>query len=567
MLLQLSIKNFALIEEITLDLDEGFTILAGETGAGKSILIDAINYVLGSKFNKDLIRTGEEKTFVEAICSIEDNKSLKEILDFYDIEYDDILIISRESFKNGKSVIRVNGKAIILSNLRKISEKLIDIHGQHSNQNLLNKDRHIEYLDSFGKINLENDFIKYKESFVEFKDIKDKILILNKNESDEKLVDYIKYQIEEIDNVSLSAGEEEKLIDRYNILSNHEKIRNSLARSYSYLDSSTGEYSVLDSLDFVVREISAIEKHSEKAKLIKERVNNTYYELQDLTKDIKSLLDESYYDENELDEINSRIYKIGLLKKKYGSSIEEILKYRENLDKQYQEIINSEEIIKELKNKLIVIEKRLDKYSKNIHEKRVILGKAIEEKIEKELKYVGLGKCTFKISIEYDDSFNLKGKDKVQFMISTNLGEPIKPMEKIVSGGELSRIMLSLKSVFIDKDNTPTIIFDEIDTGISGRIAQCVAEKMYEISNKHQVLCITHLPQIASMSDNHYMVKKYIENEKTFTKIEKINEEKKIEEIAIMLGGVKLTENTLTNAREIIELANKKKNIIMKNNI
>ena len=567
MLLQLSIKNFALIEEITLDLDEGFTILAGETGAGKSILIDAINYVLGSKFNKDLIRTGEEKTFVEAICSIEDNKSLKEILDFYDIEYDDILIISRESFKNGKSVIRVNGKAIILYNLRKISEKLIDIHGQHSNQNLLNKDRHIEYLDSFGKINLENDFIKYKESFVEFKDIKDKILSLNKNESDEKLVDYIKYQIEEIDNVSLSAGEEEKLIDRYNILSNHEKIRNSLARSYSYLDSSTGEYSVLDSLDFVVREISAIEKHSEKAKLIKERVNNTYYELQDLTKDIKSLLDESYYDENELDEINSRIYKIGLLKKKYGSSIEEILKYRENLDKQYQEIINSEEIIKELKNKLIVIEKRLDKYSKNIHEKRVILGKAIEEKIEKELKYVGLGKCTFKISIEYDDSFNLKGKDKVQFMISTNLGEPIKPMEKIVSGGELSRIMLSLKSVFIDKDNTPTIIFDEIDTGISGRIAQCVAEKMYEISNKHQVLCITHLPQIASMSDNHYMVKKYIENEKTFTKIEKINEEKKIEEIAIMLGGVKLTENTLTNAREIIELANKKKNIIMKNNI
>lgn len=566
MLLQLSIKNFALIEEITLDLDEGFTILAGETGAGKSILIDAINYVLGSKFNKDLIRTGEEKTFVEAICSIEDNKSLKEILDFYDIEYDDILIISRESFKNGKSVIRVNGKAIILSNLRKISEKLIDIHGQHSNQNLLNKDRHIEYLDSFGKINLENDFIKYKESFVEFKDIKDKILSLNKNESDEKLVDYIKYQIEEIDNASLSAGEEEKLKDRYNILSNHEKIRNSLARSYSYLDSSTGEYSVLDSLDFVVREISAIEKHSEKAKLIKERVNNTYYELQDLTKDIKSLLDESYYDENELDEINSRIYKIGLLKKKYGSSIEEILKYRENLDKQYQEIINSEEIIKELKNKLIVIEKRLDKYSKNIHEKRVILGKAIEEKIEKELKYVGLGKCTFKISIEYDDSFNLKGKDKVQFMISTNLGEPIKPMEKIVSGGELSRIMLSLKSVFIDKDNTPTIIFDEIDTGISGRIAQCVAEKMYEISNKHQVLCITHLPQIASMSDNHYMVKKYIENEKTFTKIEKINEEKKIEEIAIMLGGVKLTENTLTNAREIIELANKKKNIIMKNN-
>lgn len=565
MLLQLSIKNFALIEELALDLNEGFTILAGETGAGKSILIDAINYVLGSKFNKDLIRTGEEKTFVEAICSIEDNGQLKEILDFYHIEYDDILIISRESFKNGKSVIRVNGKAIILSNLRKISEKVIDIHGQHSNQNLLNKDKHIEYLDSFGNIDLDKDFKKYKEAFIEFKDTKDKILSLGKNEDNKKLVDYIKYQIEEIESAGLVVGEEESLTDRYNILSNYEKIKNSLAKSYGVLDSSINETSVLDSLDFVTREIGSIERHSEKAKSINERVNNIYYELQDLTRDIKNLLDQSYYDENELEEINSRMYKISLLKKKYGPSIEEILKYKEELEKQYDEIVNSEKIIKNLKDKLTAIEKKLDKYSKSIHEKRIDIGKIIEEKITKELQYVGLGKCRFKISIKYGESFNLKGKDKVQFMISTNPGEPIKAIEKIVSGGELSRIMLSLKSVFIDKDNTPTIIFDEIDTGISGRIAQCVAEKMYEISSKHQVFCITHLPQIASMSDNHYVVKKHTENEKTFTKIEKISEEKKIEEIAKMLGGVELTENTLINAREVIELANKKKNIIMKN--
>lgn len=565
MLLQLSIKNFALIEELALDFNEGFTILAGETGAGKSILIDAINYVLGSKFNKDLIRTGEEKTFVEAICSIEDNKQLKEVLDFYGIEYDDILILSRESFKSGKSVIKVNGKAIILSNLRKISEKLIDIHGQHSNQNLLNKEKHIEYLDSFGGIDLEKDFKAYKENFMKFKEIKDKIISLSKNEDNKKLIDYVKYQIDEIDSANLIIGEEEALTERYNILSNYEKIKNSLARSYSTLDSSMGESSVLDSLDFVTREIGTIERHSEKAKSINERVNNIYYELQDLTRDIKNLLDKSYYDENELEEINSRMYKISLLKKKYGSSIEEILKYKEDLDKQYDEITNSEKIIKGLKDSLIAVEKNLDKYSQNIHEKRVSVGKIIEEKIEKELKYVGLGKCRFKISIEYDDNFNLKGKDKVQFMISTNPGEPIKAMEKIVSGGELSRIMLSLKTVFIDKDNTPTIIFDEIDTGISGRIAQCVAEKMYEISNKHQVFCITHLPQIASMSDNHYMVKKHTENEKTFTKIEQINEEKKVEEIAKMLGGVKLTENTLTSAREMIEFANKEKNNIMEN--
>ena len=565
MLLQLSIKNFALIEELALDLNEGFTILSGETGAGKSILIDAINYVLGSKFNKDLIRTGEEKTYVEAICSIESNKQVKDVLDSYEIEYEDILIISRETFKNGKSVIKVNGKAIILSNLRKISDKLIDIHGQHSNQNLLNKEKHIDYLDAFGSSSLEEDFKVYKENFLEFKKIKDKILELGENEENKKLSDYIKYQIDEIENANLQIDEEENLINKYNILSNYEKIKNSLARSYGVLDSSVSENSVLDSLDFVTREIGSIEKHSEKAKEINEKINNLYYELQDLTRDIKFLLDDSYYDENELEEINSRMYTISLLKKKYGSSIEEILKYKEELDEKYNEIINSEKIIIELKNKLNIIENNLGKASKSIHEKRSKIASIIEEKIQKELEYVGLGKCKFKISIEEDTKFNPKGKDVVQFMISTNPGEPIKPIEKIVSGGELSRIMLSMKTVFIDKDKIPTVIFDEIDTGISGRIAQCVAEKMYEISSNHQVFCITHLPQIASMSDNHYIVKKHTENEKTFTVIERINEEKKIEEIAKMLGGVKLTKNTLTNAKEIIELANKKKNIIMEN--
>ncbi|MDO4534826.1 MAG: DNA repair protein RecN [Clostridium perfringens] len=565
MLLQLSIKNFALIEELALDLNEGFTILSGETGAGKSILIDAINYVLGSKFNKDLIRTGEEKTYVEAICSIESNKQVKDILDFYDIEYEDILIISRETFKNGKSVIKINGKAIILSNLRKISEKLIDIHGQHSNQNLLNKENHIDYLDAFGGSSLEEDFKIYKENFLDFKKIKDKILELGENEENKKLLDYIKYQIDEIENANLEIGEEESLTSRYNILSNYEKIKTSLGKSYGVLDSSVNENSVLDALDFVTREMGSIEKHSDKAKDINDKISNIYYELQDLTRDIKFLLDDSYYDENELEEINSRMYKISLLKKKYGSSIEEVLKYKEDLDKKYNEIINSEKIIIELREKLHTIEEKLEKNCENIHEKRVKIALIIQEKIQKELEYVGLGKCKFKISIEKDTKFNQKGKDLVQFMISTNPGDPIKPMEKIVSGGELSRIMLSLKTVFIDKDKIPTIIFDEIDTGISGRIAQCVAEKMYEISNNHQVFCITHLPQIASMSDNHYIVKKHIENEKTFTVIEKIDEEKKIEEIAKMLGGVKLTKNTLTNAREIIELANKKKNIIMEN--
>lgn len=558
MLLQLSIKNFALIESLSLDFNQGFNILSGETGAGKSILIDAINYVLGSKFNRDLIRTGEEKTFVEAVFTI-DNDKVKKILDENNIEYDDNVIISRETFQNGKSIIKVNGKAVIVSTLKKITEKLIDIHGQHNNQNLLNKENHIVYLDSFGEDNLHNYLVEYKKKYAQLKELDRRIEEINNQGENEKLLSYIKFQLDEINQAKVIKGEEEELNEKFNILSNAEKISSAIRVSYNMLYGEATNSSVVDSLSYINKELSSIEKHSEKIKEINSNILNIYYNLEEISRDLRALSEEVVYDENELEKINSRIYKLSILKKKYGGSIDSVIEYKKKLEKQYEDMANAEEIIKKLQDEKRVLLLELKQLADNISNIRTEIAKILESRIQGELEYIGLGKCVFKIQVDKCEILNSLGNNEVQFMIATNPGEPIRSMEKIVSGGELSRIMLALKCVFIDKDEIPTVIFDEIDTGISGRVAQSVAEKMYEISTAHQVFCISHLPQIASMSDEHYLVKKHIDGDKTYTMVSKIDEEQKAKELAMMLGGVELTDITLKSAKEMIHLANEKK--------
>lgn len=563
MLLQLSIKNFALIESLSLDFNQGFNILSGETGAGKSILIDAINYVLGSKFNRDLIRTGEVKTFVEAVFTI-DNDKVKKILDENNIEYDDNVIISRETFQNGKSIIKINGKAVIVSTLKKITEKLIDIHGQHNNQNLLNKETHIIYLDSFGEDNLHNYLMEYKKKYTQLKELERRIEEINNQGENEKLLSYIKFQLDEINQAKIIKGEEEELNEKFNILSNAEKISSAIRVSYNMLYGESTSSSVVDSLSYINKELSSIEKHSEKIKDINSNILNIYYNLEEISRDLRALSEDIVYDENELEKINGRIYKLSILKKKYGGSIDSVIEYKKKLEKQYEDMANSEEIIKKLQDEKNVLLLELKQLADVISDIRTEIAKILESKIQGELEYVGLGKCIFKIQVDNCEILNSLGSNEVQFMIATNPGEPIRSMEKIVSGGELSRIMLALKCVFIDKDEIPTVIFDEIDTGISGRVAQSVAEKMYEISTAHQVFCISHLPQIASMSDEHYLVKKHIDVDKTYTMVSKIDEEQKAKELAMMLGGVELTDITLKSAREMIRLANEKKEKIRK---
>ncbi|MBB6631290.1 DNA repair protein RecN [Clostridium algidicarnis] len=559
MLLQLNIYNFALIEKLSISFKGGFNVLSGETGAGKSIIIDAINYVLGSKFNKDLIRSGEQKTYVEAIFSLENPKTLL-LLQELEIEYDDIIIISRESFQNGKSIVKVNGKSVILSSLKNISSTLIDIHGQHENQNLLEASNHINYLDDFSDRDFDIKKKDYEKSYRELNDIIKKIEDIKGKEDREKLINYLEYQINDIDSANLDPDEEKNLEERFNILSNAEKISKSINIAYGVLNDSDENFtSTKDLINSALKELRNIEKHSEKINTLAEQLQSIGFSMEDIILELRGIKEDIIYDDNELEKINARLYKIADYKKKYGKTIDEILQYRDNIKNQFEEITNSEEILKELELKKENLMKILEKKAAIIHELRKKTAKILKSKIKVELDYIGLEKSNFDISIEYTDSFNIDGKDKVQFLISTNPGEPLKPLEKIISGGELSRIMLALKTIFVDNDKIPTVIFDEIDTGISGRIAQRVAEKMYLISKAHQVFCITHLPQIASMSDNHFLVYKTISNNKTYTKLTSLTTKEKEIEVAKMIGGIEVTEVTLKNSREIINLADKSK--------
>ncbi|WP_050607588.1 DNA repair protein RecN [Clostridium niameyense] len=563
MLLQLNIKNFALIEELSISFNKGFNVFTGETGAGKSILIDAISYVLGNKFNRDLIRTGENKTYVEAIFTIENDNTI-DILKKYNIEFDDLLIISRETFQYGKSIAKVNGKSILLSSLKEISATLLDIHGQHENQNLLNIENHINYLDYFAEKEIYEVIKSYKEHYDNLYEIDKKIKELSgENGEREKLMDFLRYQINEIDNANLKAEEEEELEQKFKELSNAEKISKVLLNSYGILYGGLEEsFSIFESLGYVLRELQSIDS-IDKIKNIESSLKDAYYIIEETIRNVGDIKDQFYYDENELDSINSRLFQISTYKKKYGSTIKEILEYRDKISKQYEEMSNSEEIIENLKNEKEKLENIIKNIALKIHDIRSNYAEELEKNIKKELAYIGLEKTVFKIKIDLIDKILKNGMNRVEFYVSTNPGEPLKPLDKVVSGGELSRIMLALKTVFVDKDKIPTVIFDEIDTGISGVVAQSVGEKMYSISYGHQIFCVTHLSQIACMSDNHYYIHKEIINDKTYTRIKKLNQEEKQKEIARIIGGYNITDITFENSKEMIKIAdNKKKEII-----
>lgn len=560
MLQQINIINFALIENLTISFDRGLNILTGETGAGKSILIDAINYVLGGKFNKELIRTGENRTFVEAIFLIENFKT-KEVLRNLDIEFDDMVIISRETFQSGKSIAKINGKALILTQIKQISETLIDIHGQHENQNLLDSSTHIQYLDYFGENQYGNLLAEYTENYKKLNEINFKINEIQGNDGErEKLIDFLKYQLEEINNATLKENEDSDLEKQYRIISNFEKINNVLGNAYEILyNGSEDVSSIFDSIGSVIKELRSVERHVEIIKKVSDSLEEAYYSIEENIEQIRKTKEDTYYDEAELQFINQRLYVINNLKKKYGESIEDIMKYKNKISVQYDQLVNSEEIISSLKVEKSKLESLMNENALKIHNQRLMVAEELEKKIKNELNYVGLEKSILKIEVLEAKTFFQNGFDRVQFCISTNPGEPVKPLERIVSGGELSRVMLALKTVFVDKDKIPSIIFDEIDTGISGRIAQCVGEKMFVISSKHQVFCVTHLPQIACMSDVHYLISKYVKDNKTYTEVHPTTKVEKELEIARMIGGAEVTKLTLENSKELIKMAHHKK--------
>ncbi|MCX7884405.1 MAG: DNA repair protein RecN [Caloramator sp.] len=560
MLLQLHIKNFALIDNINIDFSNGLNVLTGETGAGKSILIDSVNFVLGEKQSKDIIRTDEESAFVEAV--FESNDEINNILTANGIEIDDILIISREINLNGRTVSRINNRTVTLSLLRQISSLLIDIHGQHEHQSLLNENSYMDILDSFCSSSFIDIKHQFKDTYYKVRELEREIEKLKENEEYKiKRMDLLKYQIQEISEADLKLGEDEELLKRRNVLSNAEKIYSSLSLIYAELyDGENNRECAYDKIGTSIAHIESVEKYDEKLKDIRITIEDIYYKLEDIINIIRDYKDSLEFDSNELEQIELRLDLINKLKRKYGESIEKILEYLLYIKEEYSMMDKNEEIIEEKFKKLEEYKAKLYELSNKITHERKETAIRLEKLIENELKYLGMEKAVFKIAVEEKEKTTENGNDVILFMMTANPGEPLKPLNKVASGGEMSRIMLAIKTVIAEVDKIPTLIFDEIDTGISGRTAQCVAEKMSLISKSHQILCVTHLPQIASMADKHFKIEKYVNNEKTFTRLYNLDINGKIEELSRMLSGAQVTDITRRHAKEMIELAQKLKN-------
>lgn len=547
MLNRMKIEKFALIDSLDLEFKNGFTVISGETGSGKSILIDAICFILGFKFSKSIVRNGEDKTSVEAIFDI-DHEKINEILNENGIEIEDYLFIRREGYVNGKSIVRINGHVVTNNTLKLISKYLMDIHTQHQNYELLNNAKHINYLDKY--IGKKIDFKKYLDVFREWNDIKDKINEIKNNNLNDSYIEYVKFQINELNSAKLIIGEDYELEEKIKLLNNSEKISKTLNTSLDSLIYRE-QFAINSELINIIKSIRMIDLKD--LNEISNKLEEIYYDLESISEDIKSICDKTYFDVNEFDSINARIYKINALKKKFNKmNVEDLVKYNEELQLYLDNVLNQEKVLKEYEKLEFEKRKQLEIEADKITVIRKKYAKIIENEIVDELNYMGMENIIFKINIEKDKDFTQIGNDNVNFFISTNKGEPLKDLSKVVSGGELSRIMLALKIVFLGNEPISGIIFDEIDTGVSGKIAQKVGEKMYSLSKRCQVFCITHLAQIASLSDNHYIVSKKIENEKTYSHIKMIDDKEKINEIAKMIGGESITEGAFISAKELI---------------
>ena len=564
MIVELNISNFAIIDDLKINFTNGFNVLTGETGSGKSIIVEGIGLILGGRASKDLIKTGRDKASLEGLFYLEDPDKINVLLNNYgiDADPDNYLLISRVIHANGRSVSRLNGRTVTLTMLNDITSNLVDIHGQHEHQSLLNVDNHIKLIDSFGDEKLGNllDEINknYKKLNIEKKKLKK--LSLNDMERDRE-IDLLKYQLDEIESANLSEYNEEECIKEYRIISNVKEIGYNLSEVKEILNSNDYNHiSVLDSVNKTISIIDEIKAFDNKLEGYGNILQDIAFGLEDLSRDMMNYIDGLEFDEERLAFLEDRLNTVNNLKKKYGNTVEEIFQYKENIENRLKILINIEEEIKKTEKEISSIEKELIKYCTKVTNIRKTLGEKLETLVTKELKELNMNNVVFKISYNKLNHFSSNGWDKIEFLISTNKGEDLKPLHKIVSGGEMSRIMLAFKTILADADNIPCIIFDEIDSGISGRTAQIVGEKIEKISKNHQIISISHLPQIAALADNHFVIEKKVTNNHTKTIVRKLDENERIDELARLLGGVDLTNTTRLHAKEMLDMSKKIKN-------
>ncbi len=557
MLTHLSIKNLAVIDKIQIDFTKGFNILTGETGAGKSVILNSLNIIKGERASKDLIRTGETSARVDAVFEVE--PFLKdEIEDMLGIEIEDNeVMISREFNLEGKNSVRVNTIPVTLACLKQIGEYLVDIHGQNDTSKLLYKKNHIEFLDDFGGEKIKNALLEYKQVYDKYDDIKNELELLSTDESEKaRRLDLLKYQIEEIEVANLLPNEEDELLQRRDILANAQKISQSCLKAFDYLyDGESCVNSAHDNIWSAVKSIEDVTQFNAEIETVFKELTDITYVLSDNAHALKKIADNLDGDDYELSKVEERLDVIYDLKRKYGNSVAEVLKYLDDIKSEFDEIENCDEKIAKLEKELSELEiKRMEKASE-LTLLRKESAKLLCQKVLSELKDLEMAKTVFEVEIK-EDKFTSLGKDDIEFLISTNIGEMPKPLAKIASGGEMSRIILAVKSVINAKKQAGTLIFDEVDTGVSGKTAQKIGEKLYKMSKNYQILCITHLSQIACLSDNHLFIEKSLSDGRTKTNIKTLDDEQKICEIARILGGEIITDLTKENAKEQLEIAN-----------
>lgn len=539
MINHISIKNFAIIENTEIDFQEGLNIITGETGAGKSIVIEAVSLALGSRADSSYVRTGTDKAIIQ----------LAGTLDAEDY------VITREISANGKNLCRINGEIVTLAQVNRLSSKMADIHGQYDNQSLLNPDYHITLLDAYkhdASVDLKDDVSQKYAEYMQCR--KDLSHLLSVEKENARQLDFYKYEANEIAKANLVIGEDSELSEKISLLQNSEKIFDNISKTYQTMYDESP--SVMDGLNFAAKSMEEISSYSQGIASLSDEINDIYYRLEELCRQVRDVKESVVFSPTELDEAIARLDLIDNLKKKYGSSIEEILEYEADLNKKLSIAENFDDEKKSMMIALKNAKAQLLDACSQLTEVRLQKAAELEKAIQKELFDLNFKDSLVKINIEPLDEPTESGADKVEILITTNKGEPLKPLYKIVSGGEMSRIMLAFKNIISSYDRIPTLIFDEIDNGISGITASIVGKKLKEISNQRQIICITHLPQIAACGKYNFRIFKDSDDTKTFTYVEALNDEDKIKEIARLLGGTSITDTTLMTAKELIENSN-----------
>lgn len=554
MLAELGIRNFAIIDELNIEFQEGFNVLTGETGAGKSIIIDAVNLILGSRANKETVKNNAEKAIIDARFEINQLDPVKNKVKEYGIDLDNTLILTREIYANGKNNVRINGRIATINMLKELASYLIDIHGQQENHTLSEKVKHMELLDRYAGAEVQEKLQGVQAKYKEIKDLKESMSEFQINDEEKnRLIDIYKYQMEEIELAELIEGEEEELTKYYKKMAHQEDLKEAVEKAVYLL--SNEELGVLSQLQKAVRELSHSEKYEPKVIPIKEALQNYQYCIKDMQRELDGLSESVFVDDEDFFRVEKRIEQINNLKRKYGKSIMEIIDYFNEIQSKYDKLVEYDKLKQHTISEIEKKEAEMLILCSELHDIRQKHAKLFEVEMQTHLSELNFAKSDFYVVFNQKDYYTEMGADDIEFYICTNIGEEARPLIKVASGGEMSRIMLAFKTIIAEIDEKPTLIFDEIDTGISGRTAQVVAEKIMKVSRGHQVICISHLPQIAVMGDIHHSVTKEVSELSTRVVAKTLNEEERIDEISRLVGGVDLNENTRQYARELLQEA------------